>query len=68
MHKRACSWTVIITIADCWIADGFNPDSDDFHRAVTSAMLGCATPDEVTVTVTKAPTKAQIDAAIDRVE
>lgn len=67
MPKR-CQWTVTVEVADRWIADGFNPDCDKFTNAIMAQMLGYATEEEVTVTLDRYPTDAEINAAMERVD
>lgn len=56
-------WTITVEVAECWIADGFNPTAEQFQDAIYSEMLGYATPGEVRVAIVKAPDPVAMAAA-----
>ena len=56
----AFKWTIEIEVAPSWVADGFDPDADQFKDAILAHMLGLANPDEVTVRVIGAPDPAAV--------
>lgn len=48
-------WVIEVEVADIWVQDGFDPDSEQFHTAIVSSMLGYANDDEIKVKVVSRP-------------
>ena len=57
---RKFVWTISVEVDPVWVADGFDPDADQFKDAILSGMLGYAREDEVTVRIVKTPDRAAV--------
>lgn len=57
--KKTFKWVVEITIDETWVADGFDPDDQQMHNALQTA-LPYARSDEIHVHVKKRPADRDI--------
>lgn len=61
--KTRFKWVLEVEVDEIWVADGFDPDADQFKDAILSAMLGHARFEEVQVRLISSPKKCMINKA-----
>ncbi len=52
-------WTIELEVAECWVADGFNPTDEMFTECLLG-WLGWATESEVKARIVKKPDQEKV--------